>query len=292
MLIGHLDALGVFLVVEAGADPEALLGLSSANEFEHGFVTIQGLGRPVARYERKHTMFDGIPLRGPGRVMTNPHLEAQSIAKTFLELVLPETITATVAAPTVAQKKNLLGPGIGLSADLEPPFADGIYGKLRGVAAGAHADKTVIAAGIINAVGNANALGPGRKVVIEDLDQSAVPSPSLLAERADQFTAFSVNAEHRKILPFIAAPLPFDIAELTVALLRIDPFARSAFNVFAILAQREVLSFEQASHSRRRDSDLQAIALLSDGVGTFATPFATTDWISGHLVFHDLFQLL
>ena len=73
--IGHFDAFGVFLVAKVRANLESFFGSRRANELEHGFIALQGLGRPVGGYEGKQTMFDGVPLRGPRRVMTNSDLE-------------------------------------------------------------------------------------------------------------------------------------------------------------------------------------------------------------------------
>ena len=86
---GNLDALGVSLVVQAGADLESWFGSSRANALEHGFIALQRFGRPVGGDEGKQTVFDGIPLRGAGGIMTNSDLEVESVTKTFLQLLLP-----------------------------------------------------------------------------------------------------------------------------------------------------------------------------------------------------------
>ena len=198
-------------------------------------------------------MLDGIPLRRPGRVVADSYLQVESVAKILLQLLFPQSIAIAVAAATVSQNKDLLGLGIGMRTDLLPPFADGVDSELRGVAGGSHADKALIAAGIIDAIGNADSLGLGRKIVIEYLDKLLAPTPSVLVETADEFTTLGVDANNRKVLRFIGLTLLADVAELTVPLFRVCCLVRSAFNVLAILSQREALCFEQTSHGRSTD---------------------------------------
>ena len=62
----------VLFLIEKGADFQASGGFGSADELQHCFIVDQGLAGPIAANESKHTVFDGIPFGGTGRINDIP----------------------------------------------------------------------------------------------------------------------------------------------------------------------------------------------------------------------------
>lgn len=67
--------------VQIGLTAKAGCGGGSANEVEHGFVTVQGMSGPVATNEIEHAMLDQVPLRGPRGVMINGDNQPELISQ-------------------------------------------------------------------------------------------------------------------------------------------------------------------------------------------------------------------
>ena len=127
--------------------------------------------------------------------------------------------------------------------------------------------------------------------MIQNLRGFSAPAPTVLMEATDQFPAFGVDAQNGSPLGFKLSALTPNVEELAVALLRVDLFARGAFDVLAILVQAIALGFEQTADGGSGDGDLQALELPRNGVGAFAAPFTAADGIASGLVLHEVFQL-
>jgi len=88
----------VLFSVLIGSHNQAGLGAGGANEFEHLFIAVQGLGSPVLGDFGEQAMLDGIPFGGAGRVMSDRDGEPEGIAQLGLDFDLPGPGSATIAA--------------------------------------------------------------------------------------------------------------------------------------------------------------------------------------------------
>ena len=73
--------MGLILVsVEIGGHDQASFGAGGANEFEHLFVAVQRLGRPVFGDLGEQPVLDGVPFGSTGRIVGDGDCEAEAIA--------------------------------------------------------------------------------------------------------------------------------------------------------------------------------------------------------------------
>ena len=57
---------GILAAIQAASDSQSFGGRGLGNEMDNGFVVMQRLPPPIRRDKRKQTVFDLIPLAGPG----------------------------------------------------------------------------------------------------------------------------------------------------------------------------------------------------------------------------------
>ena len=76
--------------------------------------------------------------------MADFDVQAEVIAENYLELILPQAGSVTVAPPAISQDKQVVGICILLGSELCPPGADRIDGELGRVTGGADGHKAVI----------------------------------------------------------------------------------------------------------------------------------------------------
>ena len=98
--IGDFDALGIFVLVEFGADLEAGIGGGCSNQLNDGSIAAQGLAPPVDGDEREETVLDLVPFAGARRQMTDRDRQADLIGQP-LKLDLPETNAVAIAAAAI-----------------------------------------------------------------------------------------------------------------------------------------------------------------------------------------------
>lgn len=79
------------------------------NEFQHGFVVVQGLSCPVVADEGKHSVFNGIPFGGAGRIMADLDMTPESVAKGDLELMFPQAGSVAVASTAISKDEQSIG---------------------------------------------------------------------------------------------------------------------------------------------------------------------------------------
>ena len=109
LLVRHLFPFVVMFVDKRRADFQSRRSFSGTNEFQHSFVIKQRLSCPVVTNERKHTVFNRIPLRGTGRIMTNLDLKAESVAKSNLQLLFPKADSVAIAAAAISENEQSVG---------------------------------------------------------------------------------------------------------------------------------------------------------------------------------------
>jgi hypothetical protein len=73
--VGDLDALGIAALIQFALHCQAGFGGRRGDQIDHGDTADKRLCAPVLRDVAKHAVLNLVPLRGPGRIMTD--LEAQ-----------------------------------------------------------------------------------------------------------------------------------------------------------------------------------------------------------------------
>ena len=163
--VRDFDALGIFVLIEFGADREPRIGRGCGDELDDGAIAAQGLAPPVDGDEREEAVLDFIPFAGSGRQMTNRDRYPELIGK-LLKLDLPETNAVAVTATAVGGDHESLGTGIPLLSHCLPPAADRMNGKAGGVVIGTDADPAEIVGDVVDAIGH----GTGELGVDEVVD--------------------------------------------------------------------------------------------------------------------------
>lgn len=290
--VGNRDALGIFFCIQARTNTQTCAGARIAYEVEDRFVVLQRLGRPVFADKGEHTVFNEVPFRCAWRIMADRHLHAEAVAEGVLQLIFPQARATPIAAAAIGKDKDTIGVRIDPHAKLGPPSMNGIHGELRRVTGRAHADEAMIPEGIIDAIGDGDAIGIGRKVMIEDFQRFATPSAAGLMEPSDQFAALGIYADHRHSLIRIASALLSDMPELCVPLDRVGWLAQSRFQVLQVHTQLIIHLLEQSSDRIGRHMNALRLQRLGHLGHRLVRPFASPDRIAAGVVFHDPFNRL
>ena len=74
-------------------------------------------------------------------------------------------------------------------------MGDGMGSKGGSVVGNTHDEGAAIFGDVVNAIGNGDADGVGAKVVDEDAARAAFPKAACIAEIADQFALFGIDAD-------------------------------------------------------------------------------------------------
>ena len=162
--------------------------------------TVEGSARPVFADLAEQAVFDGVPLRRGRRVVGDGHPQAVPVAEAMLQVELPGAGGATVAAAAVGQDLQGLGFGIALAALGAPPLLDAVDGERRGVGGCADEDGADIGAGVVDAVGDGEAVGVGAEVVVVDELGAAVPFGAGITKPADEFLLLRIDADEGTVV--------------------------------------------------------------------------------------------
>ena len=84
LLIGDLFAFFVFLGQHTGTQHKSGRSGGGANVLEDGLIALQRATRPIVADLGKEAMFDGIPYRGPRRIVTDRDLQAVGVHQSLL----------------------------------------------------------------------------------------------------------------------------------------------------------------------------------------------------------------
>lgn len=122
------------------------------------------------------------------RFKTRPVREA-------LEILLEQILRGTIAAATVAEQEQGLRFGIHCLPFGDPPLEDAVASELAGVAANAEIDVAAVAFEIVQPVGNDNAAGERREIVIEDAPDLRGEQMAVAIELPQKLAFFRVDAE-------------------------------------------------------------------------------------------------
>lgn len=213
-----LDAALVLAAVKVGGDGEAGLGLGGAGIIQNLLIGVERFTRPVSGHLREQTMFDGVPFGSSGGIVGHGDRQVERVGQLGLKLGLPGVAAIAVTAASVGENEKLARAGIATRAFLLPPMGDGMSGKGGRVVGDTHDEGTAIFGDVVNAIGNGDAEGVGAKVVVEDATRAAFPTAAWIAEIADQFALFGVDADDRQMATLEAAAQFGQIFELEIAI--------------------------------------------------------------------------
>ena len=171
-----------------------------ADKVEDFWITVKGLGGPVFGDFGKQAVLDGIPFRSAGGVVSNSHCEPKAVAELDLKLGFPSTGTATVAAASIRQDKQVPAAAVAISAVALPPAGDGVGGESGRVMRDAYEDRASVGEQVIDTIRDRDANGIGTEIVIIDAYRRAVPLDAVVLKVADQFSLFGIDADDGKPL--------------------------------------------------------------------------------------------
>ena len=152
LLGGHANSFGILGGIEAAGDLEAALGCGGCDQFDNDFVTGEWLPSPVLGDEREQTVFDLVPLAGPGREVANRNIESCLIGQ-LLQLQLPQPDARPIAASAIGGNEQPRRFWITLDSHGEPPLADALDSEGRRVVVRSHVDPAGVFAQIVYPVG-------------------------------------------------------------------------------------------------------------------------------------------
>ena len=108
-----------------------------------------------------------------------------------------------------------------MPALFQPPPADGIHREFSSIVTGSYTNKALVSTRVVDAIGDTYALSVRRKIMVKDFYAVTAPSASVFWEGSNELAFFGINADNGQTPSGVVLPLPFDIAELSIPVLRI-----------------------------------------------------------------------
>ena len=160
----------------------------------------------------------------------------------LLEFAFPQTHPRTIAAAAVCGNRQIARLGIAFAADIVPPTADRLNGKLCGIMVDADADPAEVGGQIVNAIRYRAAKLLDQEVIYPDFFAVALraPLPPGILEVANKLFLLCIHRYDRLLLDQSAADTRVDVNEL-----RITIRVAGAFTDFSIGLQTKLLGLEQ-----------------------------------------------
>ena len=143
-------------------------------------------------------MLDAVPLARARRIVADRDRQARAIGKA-LQFPFPQPQSRTVAAPRIGRDPQVRGRRVGRTTHAFPPTADGVHREVGGVVVDADADPALVAAQVVDPVGNRLALGRDDEVVDLHALRLALRTPlaTHVLEVADQLLLLGVHRNDR-----------------------------------------------------------------------------------------------
>src|ERR1700674_217093 len=141
LVVGDLEAFVVLLADQLRSHPQACCGGGGPNVFQDGVVAVEWHRLPVPADLAVHSVLNGIPLGGSGRVVAHRDGQLVAVTDSVLQAGFPDARTMAIAAASVGQDQDAVGVWIVPSALESPPALDGVNGELGGSTGRADADE-------------------------------------------------------------------------------------------------------------------------------------------------------
>ena|ERR1700720_5046948 len=101
------EAGWIVSAIEVGRHRQTSLGRGGPKEVENLLIAVQRLGGPVLGDLGKQAMFDRVPFRSTGRVMSHGHGQIEGVGELRLEFGFPGVAPTTIAATGVGENEEL-----------------------------------------------------------------------------------------------------------------------------------------------------------------------------------------
>src|ERR1035441_3577489 len=161
LLLGDLLAFLVEFGVEFCSDGQSARRACAREVVECDLVGPKRHSLPVLADLAEEAVLDGVPLGGAGGIVTDGDAQAMSIAELLLQITLEDPAARAICTTSVGEDEQLACSGVVLLAAAAPPVLDGIHGESGGLAGGAEHDGAGVAAQVIDAIGQRDALVDG-----------------------------------------------------------------------------------------------------------------------------------
>lgn len=217
--------------------------------------------------------------------MANHDLNAELVSQLFLDLLLPQPVTAIVAAAGVGQNQQLVFTAKAWPAGVSLPLGNGTGGKLRCIIGIANVDIALVMGQVINAIRHSPTQRILTKVMDMDLFRLLGPLATLIAKVADELLLLGIDTDNRIAIGEKQLLDPPDVAELFVPVGMIW-----ASQTFAIAVESIFQFLQQAAHRRWPHPKLALRQLPGNGRQTAPHPFLLAHWVTSHIVSHHFFD--
>ena len=140
-------------------------------------------------------MFDRVPFGSARGIVGDCDRQTEGIAELSLQLGLPTTGTAAIAAAAIGEDQKFASLVITREAFAFPPSGNGMSGEGGGVVRDADENGSAVRLWVIDAVGDGYPGGIGAKIVIVHAERRTIPFGSGVLEVADQFPFLGIHAD-------------------------------------------------------------------------------------------------
>lgn len=195
--------------------PKTTLRAGGPNKLQRCFITEKRLTGPIGADQRKHAMFNRVPLGSAGWEVCHSDRELELIRKP-LEASFPAPTPITIGATAISLDQQPIGPGIGVLSAHQPPATQGRNRKFGGFMRGAYQYITTIVGQVVNAIRNGFAFGLAGKVMVVDLQSALPPGPTHSLEAPNQLLLFRIDANDRVAGLLKDPPLLVNITKLAI----------------------------------------------------------------------------
>lgn len=204
-------------------DTEASRRSRRADVPEGDVISLEGTGCPVLADLAEQSMLDRVPLRGPGRIVTDGHGAAEPIAELRLQGMLPRPDPGAVASAVVGQDEQFVRPRVPFSAFPTPPSGNSINREIGRVVGGTEEDVSPVGLHVEDAVGDRHAERVAPEVVIVHGNGDFGPDGSGILEPADHFLLLGIDADDREATLREGVAELLDVAELAIPVRMVAP---------------------------------------------------------------------
>ena len=240
LLVGDLLSLLVGFGVELGSDGKACAGPGGGDIVEDGVIGLERHPLPVPADLAEQAVFDRVPFRGSGRVVTDGDAQSVTITELLLQIAQPDPGARAIGTTGIGQDKKLGRTGIVFAAAAAPPVLDGIDGECGRFAGGSHDHRTGVAAHVVDAIGESYAQGIRGEVMVVHFFGLAPQGPAAVFEAADQLPFLAIAADDGQVGRLELAALGIDVHELPIASGPVPALVpETGFDVLAVRPERE-----------------------------------------------------
>gem|GEM_PF-2607054 len=149
-LLGNFDTRFINLLYQKCFDLQTSFIDCTANISQHRFESKQRFASPIDTDQSKQAMLNRIPFGSTGWVMANGDFQTQMVSQLFLDLLLPQVRTTTIAAAGICQDQKLGLTWVEQTTLTLPPADNHVHSELGSVGGLAHINIAQVMSQIID----------------------------------------------------------------------------------------------------------------------------------------------